>query len=334
MAWGFGKDKTTRAEGGELRRQAQSADRQSQFVEAFDLWLRLAEAQDPEAAFNVGDRYERGSGVLQSFTESALWFQRAADLGWEAAYGKLGDLYFSGRTAALTASIKDPPSPAQGRLSAFASLASKSAALPADYVEAAKWNLKAADLGDPKAQVRLAYQYASKLGVPEDFAAAEWWFSEAASRGEPSGQLGVGMILAGGHGRRKDTATAAKWFEKAAAQGNANAKVCLAVLLTQDDVVERNPQKAVTLLAQAAETRLTSGHVPAGRVPPLRRRMPQGRRGGRILASASRAHRARRRNGLRRDPSSESQRSGLQLCGGLLPRGGGPRPSPRPVRPG
>jgi TPR repeat protein len=80
-----------------------------------------AEAGDPAAQYEWGERYFEGRGLPQDYSLAAEWFQRAADQGHAEAQCSLGMMHFLGR------------------------------GVPRDCVEAYKWIRLAAGQENPKA---------------------------------------------------------------------------------------------------------------------------------------------------------------------------------------
>ena len=56
---------------------------QKDVAKAFDYFRRAANFNNPVAQHNVGVCYERGDGVVQSFTEALKWYRKAAENGYE-----------------------------------------------------------------------------------------------------------------------------------------------------------------------------------------------------------------------------------------------------------
>jgi len=56
---------------------------------AFDYAFKGAQANDLEAMFRLGQKYELGNGVSSSFTKAAFWYENAAKLGHENAKNRL-----------------------------------------------------------------------------------------------------------------------------------------------------------------------------------------------------------------------------------------------------
>ncbi len=57
---------------------------------AFNAWLPLAKAGDPQAQNNIGFMYRKGRGVPASHVEAVKWYRRAAEQGFAEAMTNLG----------------------------------------------------------------------------------------------------------------------------------------------------------------------------------------------------------------------------------------------------
>jgi len=102
------------------------------------------------------------------------------------------------------------------------------AGVPKNYVEAAKWYRIAAEQGLKEAQFHRGYVYYNGEGVPRNFTEAAKWFRIVAEQGYYSdAQFRLGAMYAKGEGVPQDYAEAAKWYRKAAAQGHGPAKEAL-----------------------------------------------------------------------------------------------------------
>lgn len=102
------------------------------------------------------------------------------------------------------------------------------AGVPRNYVEAAKWYRMAAEQGLKEAQFHLGYVYYNGEGVPRNYTEAAKWFRIVAEQGFYSdAQFRLGSMYAKGEGVPQDYGEAAKWYRKAAAQGHGPAKEAL-----------------------------------------------------------------------------------------------------------
>jgi chemotaxis protein histidine kinase CheA len=98
----------------------------------------------------------------------------------------------------------------------------------ADYAEAARWYRKAADQGDPGAQMRLGnLYYTGYPGAARDYAEAMRWYRKAADQGDASAEYGVGDLYETGRGVAKDNAEAIRWYQVAAKHGSGAAMSAL-----------------------------------------------------------------------------------------------------------
>ena len=68
--------------------------RRNDYAAAVSIWRPLAEAGDPDAAFNLGQAYRLGRGVPINLSAAQTWLQRAADKNHVEAQGTLGLLLF------------------------------------------------------------------------------------------------------------------------------------------------------------------------------------------------------------------------------------------------
>jgi localization factor PodJL len=147
-------------------------------------------AGSPGAQYELAQRLFEGRGVHQDQHAAALWFERAASLGFAPAQFRIGTLYQKGvgvdRDAAAAKRWYASAAEA-GNARAAHNLAVMYAEPPGekpDYAEAAKWFRKAAEMGVRDSQYNLAVLYARGLGVDQDFRQSWLWFSLAAGQGD------------------------------------------------------------------------------------------------------------------------------------------------------
>ena len=99
-----------------------------------------------------------------------------------------------------------------------------------NYPEAAKWFLKAAELGHAGAQSKLGVLYFKGLGVPQDHAEALKWVRMAAEQGHAEAQVNLGYVYHTGQGAPQSHAEAEKLYLMSAKQGTHHAMMQLARL--------------------------------------------------------------------------------------------------------
>jgi TPR repeat protein len=88
--------------------------------------------------------------------------------------------------------------------------------IPMDFVEAARWFLKAAEQGDPDAQFTLGRFHFSGIGVKLDYAEAVHWFRKAAEQNHVVAQYGLAIAYYQGKGTTQDNVRAHMWMHLAA----------------------------------------------------------------------------------------------------------------------
>lgn len=124
---------------------------------------------------------------------------------------------------------------------------------------------KAAEKGDPNAQIELAYNLERGLGTPKDEAKAVHWYRQAAIQEHPIAQCNLGIMLQFGRGATKNDAEAAEWYTKAAKQGIAKAQYNLGTMFKQGEGVAKNIKQAISYFTQAAEHGYVDGQLALAR---------------------------------------------------------------------
>lgn len=109
------------------------------YAGALAIWRPLAEQNDPNALFNLGQAYRLGRGVPADPKQAVTYYERAAKLGHIAAQGNLATLYYFG-----------PPG-------------------TKDSKKAIEWFQAAARNGDARAQYMLGVLYFNGDELPKDW---------------------------------------------------------------------------------------------------------------------------------------------------------------------
>ncbi|HYC94133.1 MAG TPA: SPOR domain-containing protein [Sphingomicrobium sp.] len=123
-------------------------------TEAVAIWRPLAEAGDADAAFNLGQAYRLGKGVVIDLAQAQNWLERAARKGHVDAQTTLGLLLFQN----------------------------------GNRVGAMRWLNLAAEAGEPRALLMVGTALYNGDGVPEDRVKAYAYVSRAAAQGLPPAQ--------------------------------------------------------------------------------------------------------------------------------------------------
>jgi uncharacterized protein len=117
----------------------------------------------------------------------------------------------------------------------------------ADYKTAAAVWTKAANKGDPRAQVMLGSMYADGQGIRQDYKQAALWYRKAADQGISWAQYNLGFMYATGQGIPQNYIEAYKWFNLAA---YATDKSVRDKALANRDIVAKNMTPAQLAEAQ------------------------------------------------------------------------------------
>ncbi len=124
-----------------------------------------------------------------------------------------------------------------------------------DLKQSAFWYRKAADEGDPGAQVELGYFYLNGIGVGRDPAQAVRWFGRAAASGNHLAKLDLAILYLHGTGVEQDTALAAKLLQELVKQHDPRAEGDLGIMYMLGVGVERNVPAAEKLFRDGARQR-------------------------------------------------------------------------------
>src|SRR5580692_11579531 len=109
--------------------------------------------------------------------------------------------------------------------------------------------------GFVKQELELAADYFVGRGVPKDLTQSAYWYRKAADQGNPPAQLYLGYMYTVGMGVPQDKAEAVRWYRRASSSNYPEAKVNLAALYMRGDGVKQDPQEALRLLKSADEKR-------------------------------------------------------------------------------
>jgi hypothetical protein len=126
--------------------------------------------------------------------------------------------------------------------------------MTADAKGVAELQTKAAR-GYIQQELELAAAYFAGRGVPKDLTQSAYWYRKAADQGNPAAQVYLAYMYTVGMGVPQDKAEAVRWYRRAASAGNAEAEVNLAALYIRGDGIKQDIQEALRLLKSAADKR-------------------------------------------------------------------------------
>jgi TPR repeat protein len=225
----------------------------------------LATQGDQDAQYKLGALYYSGNGVKQDYTESALWYRRAAQQGNVDAQYSLGNMYLMGegvqqddnQAAHWYALAAD-----QGHMSAAHNLTNLQKTIPASQQLEIETNIiedeqiasidadeeptvesNTDTTGKTEYEQGLAYAFGD--GVPQNDRNAFNLFFAAAEKGYALAQYKVGVAFAYGEGVRQDFKQAAEWYHKAAEQGYTIAQRNLAMMYLDGNGIQQDKVHAL-----------------------------------------------------------------------------------------
>ena len=133
-----------------------------------------------------------------------------------------------------------------------------------DHKEAVRWYRLAADQGDAAAQNALALCYANGKGVEEDVEEAVRLYSLAVDQGYTRAYMNLGNCYLHGRGVVQDYHEAVRLYRLAIAQGNDGAGSMLGICYQYGYGVARNEEEAVRLYRLAADYGYAAGQCNLG----------------------------------------------------------------------
>jgi TPR repeat protein len=113
-----------------------------------------------------------------------------------------------------------------------------------DFASAFKWNSKAAEQGNVRAERALGMTYISGQGADPDFGKAIQWFKKAAEKGDMDSQYSLALRYVRGDHVEQNFAEAAKWLGLAANQGQPDSQVSLARRYANGEGVQKDVVEA------------------------------------------------------------------------------------------
>ena len=221
--------------------------------------MDLANNGDVFAQDTVGDMYDHGRGVEQSYEKAVEWYRKAAEQGYANTQCRLGSMYHDGRgveQSYKTAVEWYRKSAEQEYAAAQCNLGLKykyGQGVEQSYEKAVEWYRKAAEQGYANAQCNLGVMYEYGQGVEQSYEKAVEWYQKAAEQGYANAQCNLGVMYEYGQGVEQSYEKAVEWYRKAAEQGYAGAQCKLGIIYENGQGVEQSYEKAVEWYRKAAE---------------------------------------------------------------------------------
>jgi TPR repeat protein len=200
-------------------RAAEAALEGGDFAKAIPLLDEEAKLGNPVAAYNLGRLYESGAAGAPDYQQAATYYRIAAELDLAPKF----DGTALGPNAAQL--IQGSQMYAQYSLGL---LYENGRGVQQDMQQAAGWYVRAADLGHPKAAMKLAYLFREGgPGLKPDGRLAVSYFEKA---GTGAALNEIGLMYLKGNAVTRNAKIAHDWFQKAAAVGSTEAEYNLGLL--------------------------------------------------------------------------------------------------------
>jgi TPR repeat protein len=239
------------------------------FSESIRQLRRASNEGDATAQILLGHAYERGLGVPKDMAETARLYARAAEAHPSGNMNSDSPVNYSQALESYRKAAEQGDPSAQLYLGLVNDVGEDT---PRNVSEAVRWYRKAAAQGSASAACNLGLLYHNGDGMPKDDIEAAVWLERAAVRGSASAQYAMGQMYAQGDGVQKNDSMAAEWLEKAAGQGNAPAQVILSSMYASGRGVPGNTARAYMWinLASASEQQARDSREQVERaVPPV-----------------------------------------------------------------
>ncbi len=189
-----------------------------------ELRKKAAEMGNTDEMIELGIMYDEGINVEKDLSKSAMYWERAYELGNENALDYAKKIYTQWKKYNID---------------------------PIKAVEFFNNNAK----DDSVIQYELAKAYQYGIGTAQDYTEAEKWYIKAAENNHAASQTQLGYFYLTGLSECKDNKDKALyWFEKAAENKDVIAMTeCANILIDQEDGVYANKTKAIKYYKAAAE---------------------------------------------------------------------------------
>ena len=198
-------------------------------------WLVAAALQGyAPSQIALGNYYQYGYGFKQNFKKAVNWYSKAAEQGHSRGQYYLGNCFYHGIGVArsINKAVKlfhnaaeQGDSDAQFALGLYYHNSEDPKGDNTNLSMAAKWYLKAAELGNVDALIQLIKISQQDPEICHSFKEAVPYFRKAAEQGNADAQYHLGLIYERGFGDELhyNYLEAETWIRKAAEQGNVDA---------------------------------------------------------------------------------------------------------------
>lgn len=185
--------------------------------QAYEIFTECAKAGSAIATNAVGLMLQRGWGIEINETESIIWFEKSASMGYNKAYYNLAQIY------------------------------AKGIGVNVDFQKSALYLKILADMNDTWANSRLGYCYYKGLGVEQNYEKAVELFLKGIAGNEPNAYYFLGLCYRNGYGVDRNDGEAQYYLKKAESYGNVYSKHELS------EEIPENPVKPTKIKVQQTD---------------------------------------------------------------------------------
>ncbi|KAF9915674.1 hypothetical protein FBU30_001814, partial [Linnemannia zychae] len=217
--------------------------------------MMKAESGIVAARVALAEMYLHGCGIRKDSQKAIDWYLKATDDSDQRAHQTLENICSSatGMTEiCITAINRYRPAANHGDLVAQRNIGCLYY-YGQDYSQSMFWLLKAAEKGDPIAQVSVGFMIRCGHGVSADASKAVFWYQKAADQGSAAGQVSLGLLYVNGQGVAQDSNKAMSLFQMAADQDYVDAQVNIAIMYHHGMGIPQDYIKARSWYLKAAK---------------------------------------------------------------------------------
>ncbi|MBW8308722.1 MAG: SEL1-like repeat protein [Candidatus Paracaedibacteraceae bacterium] len=192
------------------------------FKSAVNCYRQAANQGHAEAQLKLGYMYAMGQGTCYNPKEALFWYNKAAELGSAFAYFNLGTMHYVGE------------------------------GVNQDLQKAAKYYRQGARLNNPLCQRMLGILYGEGLGVNQNDGKAIYWNRLAVENGDGHAKVNLGDMLLSGKGSPPDALGAFKLFKEATQEEITQAYFRLGEMYAYGQGIEKDLHQAIGWFTKAA----------------------------------------------------------------------------------
>ena len=224
---GGAKTTMTQSDIDKTKGSADALYNKKRYDEAYNLYLKAADAGDYWCQFRVAWMANNGEGVTKNMETARKYYMMSANQGYNYAQFNLGTIYeFTDKNYAEAYKWYHKAAEG-GHASAMHNLSillANGNGCAKDLVAAHMWHEKLAGIDDARGYNALGNDYHDAKGVATDYDKALEYYRKAAEKGSVYAISNIGMCYEYGNGVAKDTAMAMKYYKEAADKGNKYAR--------------------------------------------------------------------------------------------------------------